>query len=52
MWDQLSSEFKILLFASEIVITILVFYVMIKAFMRFKKDETKQKDEIDKWKDK
>jgi hypothetical protein len=51
MWDELSLEFKILLVASEIVITILVFIVLFKAFNRFKKDENKQKDDIEKWKD-
>ena len=51
MWDQLSTEFKILLFASEIIITILVFIVMIKAFKKFKKNEGKQQDEVDRWKD-
>ena len=49
MWEEASNEFKILLIASEIVITLIVFFVLFKVFSKFKKDDDSHKESMKDW---
>lgn len=50
MWEDLSIEFKVLLIASEILVSLLAIWGVFKFFKKFKSDEEKHNAEIREWK--
>ncbi len=50
MWEELSTEFKVLLVASEILVSLLAVWGLYKFFNKFKENEAKHKEKMKEWK--